>query len=439
MTAIAPPDLAMGNLLDAEAATITFTDLGLPITIATPNYVRHKQGESTIIAYRFDVSGGGITHGYAHWCARPERADDVFAKAISLRPRDTVLGSGVLRVDKHTVLYALPNDARLRQLRWFTDPRKLKRSMATLAAPGERISARASESEILRYKPERRVVCRVSIGNAQGDTQDVLVRYTTKPHASKLHRVVDLLRERGVAAPAPRAMLEDGRVSIDEFIPGVVLREAIDRRDVEPAAVADAVLRLHHVFASNDERAGLAAGLDTRTADDELERIRRGLDGLSSLRPQLAGLSGLVAAALTRTVPDGVAPNTGYAVLHGDLHSKNVMVNEGAVTAIDLERVAFGPAEIDLGFFRAHALARPIRAGVSSFGCGPFTDDVIDAYCSNGGRLAAAPLAWHTAVGLIDQALLTVRHLEPNADRKGSDLLARALSLLLTKTEKRNR
>lgn len=55
------------ELLDETAATARMNAAGMDTT-ATPLYVRHKPGETTIIAYRFSLADGTSTHGYAHWC-----------------------------------------------------------------------------------------------------------------------------------------------------------------------------------------------------------------------------------------------------------------------------------------------------------------------------------------------------------------------------------
>ncbi len=223
----------VADLLDEEAATQILTDAGLEICRARPDYLRHKPGETTIVSYRFDtprarhparhtLDTGAL--GYAHWCTTTERADEVHRKAVTLRPRLSAVGVSVIRVDDHTVFYGFPNDARLRRLRWFTTPRKLKRALAPLTPPGEAISKRHSTSTILKYKPERRLVTRVDLAATGGADQTLLLRYTTGRHAPRLAAVATALLANGVHTPAPRAQLDDGRVGVDDFIDGIELR-----------------------------------------------------------------------------------------------------------------------------------------------------------------------------------------------------------------------
>ena len=148
----------MTPLIDPEFGA-RLAGAGLPVVSAVPDYVRDKQPESTIVAYRFELDDGSWTRGYAHRCVDSRRVERIHHKAARLRPGTTDLGHGVFRLDPHTVVYGFPTDARLRRLRWYTTPRKLKRSLAPLFDGIKR----GSSIEVLRYKPERRMVARMTL------------------------------------------------------------------------------------------------------------------------------------------------------------------------------------------------------------------------------------------------------------------------------------
>ena len=390
------------GLLDQTVATARMNAAGIDAT-AAPLYVRHKPGETTIIAYRFDLADGSSTHGYAHWCHDPARADQILAKAKTLRPRPSLIGNGLDCIDDHTVLYCFPNDARLRRLRWYCDTRKMRRSLASLVDPDDLISRTDTTTEVLRYKPERRVVSHVSLRSNAGAHRELLIRYTAKPHASELSQVARHLRANGISTPKPLAALEDGRVSVDEFIQGQQLRETIAAGEANPEAVADSVARFHAV--------GLPASVMARTRSEELARAVAGLLGLARWRPELAQAASSTAELLRRTQPTAcVKPS----LLHGDLHTKNVLQTNQGLSFVDLERVSAGDPAIDLGYFLAHGIARPIRNPGESPAAATFAHRVVDHYRQRSNATSEAALAWHTAVGLIDQALLVARHLDAN-------------------------
>ncbi len=399
-------------LTDEAEATRRIRECGHDIAAAEPAYVRHKPGETTIVAYRL-LGVRSETWAYAQWCHDRQRADEIHHKATTLRPRIAQTGPGLARLDEHTVLYAFPNDARLRRLRWYTTPQKIKRSLEALVGPGDRIRGSRTRVEVLRYKPERRVVARIDLAT-NDRTTPLLVRYTTTQQARHIADLAQHLRGHGVAAPAPLAQLDHDRVTIDEFIEGTQLRDAVRAGGADPKAVAEAINAFHG--------APPTGSMPVRTPVDELQRCRLGLDGLGDWYPAVAQAAAETMANLERHLPEARSQVT----LHGDLHTKNILVDRQRVAFVDLERVAVGSAAIDLGFLTAHAIALGIRQPGWSPTATAFTADVVDAYRRRTERIEPSALAWHTALGLVEQALLVVRHLEQGWPRTSVELLAAA-------------
>lgn len=412
------------DLLDQETATQFFTGAGLEITRARPDYLRHKPGETTIISYRFDTAELGTEAlGYAHWCATTERADDIYRKAITLRPRMAAVGVSILRADDHTVFYGFPNDARLRRLRWYATPRKLKSTLTPLTPIGARISKRHSTSTVLKYKPERRLVTRVDLAVTGGADRSLLVRYTTGRHAYRLAAVANRLLANGVRTPAPRAQLDDGRVGVDDFIDGVELRTWL----LGQGSVADQLAASLQAFHSTEA----PVGVPVRTEADDLANAINGLLALSLWDRQLGRMARTVASRLTAAQPE---PTGSPGLIHGDLHDKNVLVNDEQPWFIDLERTAVGSPASDLGRLRAHAISLDVRQPGWSPTAIEHAEQVIDAYRTRSAPLPASiddrTLGWHCAIALVDQALLVVRHVEDGWPVKAGTLLAAAAAAL---------
>ncbi len=420
---------AVSELLDETSATRLLRNAGLSIIRARPEYLRHKPGETSIVSFRFDLPGSTTEgRGYAHWCAQPERADEIHRKALTLRPRLAAVGVSTIRVDDHTVFYGFPNDARLRRLRWYTTPRKLKHSLAPLVASGEEISKTASKSTVLKYKPERRLVARVDLATADGRHQRLLVRYTTGRDAIRLAAIADALRGRGVPTPTPRAQLEAGRVGVDEFIEGTELRTWLLRHRSVAHDLGTSLLGLHATEPP--------PGTTLRTADDDLANAINGLLVLSLWDRDLASPARSLARRLTLCQPHKPGAT---GLIHGDLHDKNILVNDDRAWFIDLERAAVGVPASDLGRLRAHAISLDIRQPGWSPTSRSHAEDVIDCYRSQTSQRRNADLddqalGWHCAIALVDQALLVTRHVEDGWRANAEALLAAAVAVLRPRT-----
>ena len=403
-------DEQLGPLLDEHQATQRLAGAGLDVAAAAPDYVRHKPDQSTVIGYRLTGRDGTGTRGYAVWSRDRQRSAAIFAKAQSLRPRPSSLGPGLVQVDDQTVFYGFPNDARLRRIRWFAQPHKIKRSLHDLNLFGEpgdvapSISSRRTTVEVLRYKPERRVVVAIELVSRSRLTMPVVLRYTTGRDAPVLARTAEALRRNGVATPAPLAQLDDGRVGIDEFAPGEQLRTLIEHGQACPETTATAIERFH--------RTPPPQSSCHRSVADDLLQTERALAGLAELHPSLVGSLTALGRRLATTAPDADGPDR---LIHGDLHPKNILGDptgrRETVTFVDLERAAVGRPASDLGRLLGHAMALEVRDAGSHAAATEFAGTAIDRY-RTGMPIADPELRWYTAIALIDQATLVARHLE---------------------------
>jgi len=409
--------IALQPLLTKDGATDRFQAAGIKAS-ATPTYVRHKPGETTIVAYRFDLPDGTTTYGYARWCHHPARAAKIFAKSSALSPRPSLISSaGLNRIDEHTVLYSFPNDARLPQLHTYVTPAELRRSLTDLAT-GD-ICGDKTVVEVLRYKPQRRVVHRVELYTEGGHREEFLVRYTTKPHADELHGIARHLRGTGINTPKPVAQFEQGRVSVDEFIDGRELLGQVIAGSAAPEAVAAAVAEFHSVTQPVEAA--------PRTRVDELARSTTGLEGLGQWRESMAEIAGHTARVLAATRP----PEPDHPrLLHGDLHTKNLLETDHGISFVDLERVCVGDPAIDLGYFLAHCMARPVRYPNEPAAMHDFGHDIVENYRNRHSEPTDEALRWHTAIGLVDQALLVARHLETGWLQTSQQLLETAIDMI---------
>ena len=126
------------------------------------------------------------------------------------------------------------------------------------------------------------------------------------------------------------------------------------------------------------------------------------------------------------------APPRHSVLLHGDLHDRNLMIRpQGGLVFVDLERVARGPASIDLGMLRGAALAAIVRHPEVSGNAVEIAEATIEGYQLASHQPASSnEIAWHTAIALAGQALLAARHLEASWAASVDILLDMALAEL---------
>lgn len=422
-------DHRLRRFLTTQGATAALATIGLDVESVDPDYLRHKPGETTVVGYRVQPTSGPPTRAHLRWCQDPMRAEQLHRRALTLRPRSTVLGDGVARVDANTVLYTFPVDAELPRLRWWVDPTKIKRSLEDLGHDHGGYSGRRTRIEILRYKPERRVVARVDLVAIDGTTTPVLVRYGARPIGHRLAATAQALDDGGVGCPVPIAVRDEGRVTIDPFLPGQTLADAIRAGSADPFRTADALAGFHSVRS-------VIPGLGRRLPSDEADRANSSLRGLLALQPPLAELTASLGRTLAATKPSDPTPDR-LRLVHGDLHPRNMMVDDGPTGSgrlwfIDLDRAAHGLPELDLAALLAQALAIEVRRPGWSPTALEHAESVIDRYRSvaGGGLVDEPTLAWYTSVALIDQALLVVRQLEPDAAAIAGLILKSAIDLV---------
>lgn len=421
----------LASYLDGDVLTERLQSLELPIEKAEACYIRHKPNESAIVGLRLQPSPAlelpdwDVTWGYLRWFADVDRTETVHRKATTLRPRASVLGPGLTRVDAHALLYCFPNDARLRRLRWYLVPRKLKRSMEGLQTINGFASVPSGHftSTVLRYKPERRLVAAIGLPGNETGQPDVVLRYTRNRRGRVLVERADRLGQSGVGVPRSLMCIDDGRVTVDEFVPGQQLRDYLQapKPDIGIAEHLATKLALFHHSSLGHGRPA-TAGLSRRSPRDELARAAAGLQGLRIADSSLEPLVERIHCRLAENVP--IDRPQFDVVLHGDLHSKNVMVDPaGDLTFVDLERMALGPAAVDLGLLLAHSIAGAVRHGLTVSSVPRHAVERYLAQVGRSGLHSGRSLGWHVAVGLVEQALLTSRYVEPLWSDKAGRLL----------------
>lgn len=359
------------------------------------SYVKHKPGQSLMIGFETmlaETANSSAARGHAVRWNDPQAAIQAFDKSLTLRQAPSELGFSVELIDDHTVAWAFPNDPRLRTLRWILEPRKIKRTFAELTG-GNRIRS-SSTACVLSYKPQRRLVARVDLNLVSKQSRSLVVRCSSPASVAHTLQASHLLVDQGIATPRPLGAVLDGYGAVTEFVPGTDLHLAIDEAPVATAtALVDLVNRLGQIEADGPTVTWLS---ESRRRIAELNQLQVDRQQADAARRALElGPSRSTASVHpTRTV-------------HGDLSLDNVIATAEGLVLIDLERVARGPAALDLATLLASCDAAQLR-GPRSRARELFADTLIDLSQEIAGP---AELGWFRGAALIGAA---TRHQRTN-------------------------
>jgi Ser/Thr protein kinase RdoA (MazF antagonist) len=240
-------------------------------------------------------------------------------------------------------------------------------------------------------------------------------------HDDRVERVADVMRALAAAGVAvPRVLHADAarRLLVLEYVPGIGFWSDPGvhlQRDVM-AAMARQLAALHETQLDAGTRTALEP---VPHAAREWARFLEASAELSAAFPELEPRLERLAKMLG-SVPAESAP----ALLHGDFHPAQFLVDGGTPRLIDFDNVCLGDPMYDLARFASHlyykgeVFRRPLReieAAVSAF---------RSAYVTSGKRFAPSRWFWHLSVSLVaKRAHRVMTRLESGADVYAAHLL----------------
>lgn len=289
---------------------------------------------------------------------------------------------------------AFPDDPGMPQLARLSDPDYLA-SLATDLDPGLREAAvplvdGPLQVTPVRYRPGQRHVLSVIASLATPGPRSGFFAKTDKDTSGEratevATRLGPLLARRCPHATVVEPMGFSARDSaaLWRMAPGAPLSRLLADRAGEAAAYVALVGRAARVL--HDEAcAAMGPSIVDRLPDHDLasevrSTLRAG-EHVRALLPEVGRQFDDVAAGVVRAL-EGVE---GHAAcfLHGDLKSDNLLVDDGRVRVLDLDRVCLGDAALDLGKFLAdlrwcagsEPRAQRLQAALRD-GYGPAADD----------------------------------------------------------------
>ncbi len=402
------PGLAL--LLNAPAFLSALREAlpGAALEAARLEYLRYKPGTNVLAAYRIQVAGESVP---------------VYAKSVSIAngakaARDLLrpgvhgpLGRGLVGLaDGLTIVRAFPNDAKLPALV------HLDRS-ARHGAPG--LGLGPGSLTTLRYKPERRWVCRFD--PAGGGRPVVLKAHAPQRFAAAV-RGADAFHDGEVLRLAPRGpRWTDLQVVGAGWLGGTLLDTELAGRDAQAALALTgrALAELHGQRVSS-------LPVLTRAAEvASLEAVVRGVSWLlPALASPLARIAGDLAARLA-----GAPPR--QQPVHGDCYAKQMLVEAGTIGLLDLDQAALGDPALDLGLFLAHLERDVLRGRLHASALPGYRAALLQGYADLAGSWPER-IPLYTATSLLRLLPDPFRHREPAWEERTHALFDRVQALTST-------
>lgn len=376
---------------------------------------KYRIGESLRVLFRVEV--GGAFQFVAARMFPDGRAASIYREALT----HTVPAGSLQPVgcdeENRIVFWAFPNDRRIRHLASLVRPRPEFDSVL----PGPWTSTR-----VVAYAPERAATAQC-LGPA-GEVLGYAKVYSGEDGARSRELHDRLVRAVGAVAELelPRALIYSAadRLLLVEALAGRPVGEFEPARRVEGYRKLGAALaRLHSAQVKLTDRFG-------RLQPSRLEQAGR-LVGWA--RPELAPLSERLSQGLVaRYQPDSEPP----VCLHGDVNSRNWLLQVDRVALIDLDQVAMGPAAADLGGALAGLMYREITKEWSATEVRALGQALCSGYEAFRPLPTTDSLRWHTAAALLaERALRAVTRFRVDGLRHLEDLLTAALAHLEVPTD----
>jgi aminoglycoside phosphotransferase len=255
--------------------------------------------------------------------------------------RPGVLELPIDGTDANITVWLYPSDPELPALRDLTNPSLIEGILAKLA-----ISATVKGVEVVTYRPGRRAVVRVAIGD-----RSIYLKVVEPAKAASIAERHQQFRASSLPVPRLLGWSADGVVAMSA-LPGVDAQTAISKiQDVEE------FLRQVEFLAT------LLAGVPAvNTARESLfERLDWYVDRLSSRMPTEKLRIADIGRRIARCGADGRSYGFTAVTIHGDLHLGQLFVdaeNPALITGmLDIDTAGVGDPADDAAAFYAHLIA----------------------------------------------------------------------------------
>lgn len=398
----------LGTLLEPERLLDALKTVWPEHVLSDPQltYLRYKPETNCLVAYALTIDGERrLVHATAHRADRPEKLSNARKKFRGESTLEPVV------LPQSIAVRIFPTDRKLPGLKKLNDA-AARRKLLQKALP-EHPELWGAGLEVLRYKPERRLVARL---HAPDGSRALL----------KLYHSGDFDRARaGAEAFSRGAVLSAPLLGLHRLHRALVWRWL-------DAAPCDATLATRPALAEEIGRALAtlhaqpAAALTPVTRAEEGRPLRAAAEHVAYLLPELAARVQRLAATLEdrlRTASPLHVP------VHGDFSADQVLRTPEGAAIIDFDAAALGDPAWDLGTFRAQLELDALRGVVGRAVVAQINGALEAGYRAQSG-LMPPRVALYTAAGLLRLAPHAFRTRQLDWSEETLALLERAEALV---------
>jgi len=416
--AVAARDRALPGLellLDAERLHAAIRAAVGDHSVQQPviEYLRYKPGQSCLAACHAAVAGRDVWFSAkAHRPDATDKLDKWFARPAVVGP----LGAGRLTLGSGVVVLVFPNDRKLTTLANI-DPRALYERVLR-----ERMIAGGAHAgniglEILRYNPERRFV-----GCLHADGADVAtVRCYGSADFERATGKTGALLSRGSLRLARTVMrVPRLRLLAMEWLEGELLHDAL----LDGSASHESMHRVGAALAELHARKG--AGLPMQTARSAVSALYAVASDVGKLCPDMARQA---RALVERLAPRLASGQNVLRPVHGDFHTRQVLLQRDTVAMLDLDEAYRGDPACDLGRLGADLEHATLKGEIAAQHAGSSLDALVKGYERIAGSVPRH-VNLHVAAELLRLAPHPFRRREPDWPTLTAAILERAESFL---------
>jgi Ser/Thr protein kinase RdoA (MazF antagonist) len=398
---------AVGRLLSAQLGA----DGPIRIDKCERLRTKYRAGDSLRVLYR--VHSRASTCIVAARTFLPGQSEAAYARSMFSGIPYGPLRSVFRDSELETVFWTFPNDRKIKDLDVLVN---VPRELAKLV-PGS-----WTQSQLVAYAPEKCATARcldkqgrvLAYAKVYGDTEGKHFHQTY----NAISRTLD---SSGSSVRIPRALAycDLHRTLLLEAIPGMRIADLCRKELLHGIRRLGAALAQLH-------RLAVPKGLP-RFERLDVAHLHRAVWVIAMVCPAAASIA---ARACERLCSEWQAPGKSVC-LHGDVHPKNGIVFENAISLVDLDQAGTGPAVADLGSFLA-ALRYNRHVGFLSAST---EHTLAAAFLSGYSSIAELPetsiLRWHTAAAMLaERALRAVNRIREEGLEHLQDLLADCERLL---------
>ncbi len=408
---------ALSTILDDDAALEFFAKHfpKLQATAACCTYLRYKPRTSCLASFALDTSTGVHTF---HLSAYGVCAESKLAKVQNVKQAhgENCLAP-ILVPELAVVILPFPSDKELPSIEGMTTREGRVRILSRLS-PEDDHELLSADWVLLRYKPERRLVVRLDVGN---QAKAVLKFHSEKVYAQSLRATKSLGSLARFPTARPLGHSDRHRAVLYRWLPGESLASLITRAQL-PAKTIHKVGRLLAQLHSQQ-----TTKLPRRALKEETQKIQRSADDLAIILPSVKDLLNAVSEKcveqLSQLQPIEVA-------IHGDCHPQQFLVDESKVAILDLDNAAMGHPAEDLGNFLAHLEREVLLGRVRRSLCEQLSEELTAGYFEESTATAHGNPQAYLAAGLLRLAHEPFRYRQPDWPRQTKNLVERANAII---------